>query len=67
MLDTVYGSSTYYVGGTSYNALGQVELRKLGGTTSPVLTTDYLYRTDNFRLQWLKTGATSPYEGLQKL
>ncbi|MCX7854281.1 MAG: hypothetical protein N2383_16060, partial [Caldilineales bacterium] len=58
--------STYYVGDTTYNALGQVELRKLGSTAG-VLTTDYLYRTDNFRLQWIKTGPTSPYEGLQNL
>ncbi|MCS6845557.1 MAG: hypothetical protein NZ528_14760 [Caldilineales bacterium] len=58
--------STYYVGDTTYNALGQVELRRLGSTTG-VLTTDYLYRTDNFRLQWIKTGPTSPYEGLQNL
>lgn len=65
LVNTVIGSSTY-VQGTDYNALGQVELRKLGSTAGG-LTTDYLYRTDNFRLQWIKTGPTSPYEGLQNL
>lgn len=66
LLKTVSGSNTYYVGDTVYNARGQVELRRLG-STSGVLTTDYIYRTDNFRLQWIKTGPTSPYEGLQNL
>lgn len=56
-----------YVGDTSYNALGQVELRKLGSLAG-VLTTDYVYRTDNNRLQWLKTGLNSPnYDDLQNL
>jgi len=65
LVKSVAGTSTY-VGDTSYNARGQVELRKLGSTTG-VLTTDYVYRTDNFRLQWIKTGPTSPFEGLQNL
>ncbi len=60
------GSSTY-VGDTSYNALGQVELRKLGAAASPTLVTDYVYRTDNYRLQQIKTGPTSPYTGTQNL
>jgi RHS repeat-associated protein len=64
-VDTVSGTATY-VGATQYNALGQVELRKLGSPAG-VLSTDYIYRTDNFRLQWLKTGTVSPFEGLQKL
>ncbi|MDH7486114.1 MAG: RHS repeat-associated core domain-containing protein [Anaerolineae bacterium] len=64
-LKSVVGASTY-VGDTSYNALGQVELRRLGSTAG-VLTTDYIYRSDNFRLQWIKTGSASPYEGLQNL
>ncbi|MBC7264510.1 MAG: hypothetical protein H5T64_09190 [Chloroflexi bacterium] len=65
-LKSAVGTNTY-VGDTTYNALGQVELRKLGSAATPVLTTDYIYRTDNFRLQWIKTGQSSPFEGLQKL
>jgi RHS repeat-associated protein/uncharacterized repeat protein (TIGR01451 family) len=55
-----------YVGDTAYTALGQVDLRRLGSTAG-VISSDYVYRTDNFRLQWLKSGTTSPYESLQKL
>jgi RHS repeat-associated protein/uncharacterized repeat protein (TIGR01451 family) len=63
---TLINDSSYtYVQDTTYNALGQVELRKLGST--PVLTTTYSYRADNHRLEWIRTGPTSPFEGLQKL
>ena len=36
---------------------------------SPTLQTDYIYfgAGGNFRLQWIKTGPTSPFEGLQKM
>ena len=60
-VQTAIGKDTY-VGDTQYNALGQVELRKLGSAAG-VVTTDYSYRSDNFRLQWLKSGTVSPYEG----
>ena len=63
------GSSSYEVG-TDYTALGQLDLRKLGNTAgSPTLQTDYGYlgAAGNFRLQWIKTGPSSPFEGLQKL
>jgi RHS repeat-associated protein len=59
-----------YVVGTDYTALGQLDLLKLGNTAaSPSLQTDYVYfgGNGNFRLQWIKTGPTSPFEGLQKL
>ncbi|MFZ1402224.1 MAG: hypothetical protein WAW03_03985, partial [Anaerolineae bacterium] len=65
LVKTAIGKNTY-VGDTAYNVLGQVELRRLGSTAG-ILTTDYSYRSDNFRLQWLRTGTASPYESLQKL
>jgi len=66
---TLNGTNPYVVG-TDYNALGQVELLKLGNTAaSPTLQTDYIYfgASGNFRLQWIKTGPTTPFEGLQKM
>lgn len=66
---TLVGTSNYAVG-TDYNALSQIDLLKLGNTAgSPTLQTDYVYlgAAGNFRLQWIKTGPSSPFEGLQKL
>lgn len=63
---TLAGSSAY-VGDTTYNALGQVMQRRLGSAGSPVLTSDYAYLPNNYRLQRIKTGTSAPFDSLQKL
>ncbi len=71
-LDTVSGSVTY-VSKSIYNASGQVEMRKLGGTgANPKLQTDYIYfpwQTVNgwHRLKQMTTGTPADTDSLQNL
>ncbi len=59
--------STYYVGETLYNALGQVTERRLG-STSGVVRQLYNYTVaENFRLVSLQAGNATPYTNLQNL
>ncbi|MBK9231231.1 MAG: RHS repeat protein [Anaerolineae bacterium] len=59
--------STYYVGETLYNALGQVTERWLGSTTGVVQQLYTYTAAENFRLVTLKTGNASPYTNLQNI
>ncbi|MFZ1709935.1 MAG: hypothetical protein WAW20_15225, partial [Anaerolineae bacterium] len=59
--------STYYVGETLYNALGQTTQRWLGSTTGVVQQLYTYTAAENFRLVTLKTGNASPYTNLQNI
>ena len=68
LLQTITSTLASYVGGTTYNALGQVTERHLG-STSGVVRQSYAYSAgENFRLVSLNAGKTSPnYYDLQRL
>ena len=59
--------STYYVGDTLYNALGQVTDRYLG-STSGVIRQKYTYTVaENYRLTGLASGVSPGYNNLQNI
>ncbi len=59
--------STYYVGETLYNALGQVTERWLGSTTGVVRQLYSYTAAENFRLVSMKAGNAPPYTNLQNI
>ncbi|MEI2689426.1 MAG: carbohydrate-binding domain-containing protein [Anaerolineae bacterium] len=66
-IKTIYGSSTYYVGETLYNPLGQVTDRYLGSTAG-LIRQKYTYtQAENYRLTALQSGVASAYNNLQNL
>jgi RHS repeat-associated protein len=66
-IKAVFGSLTYYVGETLYNALGQATDRYLGSTTG-VIRQKYSYPASaNFRLTALQSGVSPTYTNLQNL
>ncbi len=66
-LKTVYGSSTYYVGDTVYNALGQVSDRYLGSTTGNIRQKYTYTQAENFRLTALQSGVSPNFNNLQNI
>ena len=71
LVEQIYRSSPtpiyYYVGGTTYNALGQVTERRLGSTTG-VLRQLYTYSAaENFRLTALQSGTGPNYNNRQNI
>lgn len=71
LLERMYRSSPTpvydYVGGTDYNALGQVTERRLGSATG-VLRQRYEYPdTENYRLTTLQSGTAPHYNNRQNL
>jgi YD repeat-containing protein len=66
-IKAVFGSLTYYVGETLYNALGQATDRYLGSTAG-VIRQKYSYPASaNFRLTALQSGVSPTYTTLQTL
>ncbi len=59
--------STYYVGETLYNALGQVTERRLGSTTGVVKQLYTYTAAENFRLVTLQAGVSPTYANLQNI
>ena len=62
-----FDTNTVYVGGVTYNALGQVTERRLGSANGVVRQLYSYTATENFRLVTLQSGVSPNYNTLQNI